>query len=318
MKSNNSFTKRLILFLSVVIMFAAVSWLWWIDGTAPPAPTDSKPIIFVIQKGDGVRTIAANLAGQNLIRSSTAFFLLVKLMGIERSLQAGDFRLNRTMSASDIASVLTHGYLDVWVTTLEGWRIEEMANRLAKDLDIPEGEFIKNAQEGYMFPDTYLIPRDASAAAIAKIFRDTFTQKVASQFNVTNDTVILASIVEREGRSDSDRPTIAGILLKRLKAGWPLQADATLQYALGYQPGEKSWWKKNLTSEDKKIRSPYNTYRLPGLPPAPISNPGLSSLKAVIDPKDSDYWFYLHDNEGNVHFAKTIEEHNENIAKYLQ
>lgn len=326
MKSNNPPSKRLIIFFLVLVMVAAGTWLWWVDGTAPVAPTDTKPIMFVIQKGDGVRTIAANLASQNLIRSSTAFFLLVKLMGIERSLQAGDFRLNRTMSASGIATELTHGYLDVWVTTLEGWRIEEIANRLAKDLDIPEGEFLKVSQEGYMFPDTYLIPRDASAAAIARIFLDTFHQKVTDQMRedakkqglTFDEAIILASIVEREGRTDEDRPVIAGILLKRLDAGWPLQADATLQYALGYQASEKNWWKKALTAGDKKIRSPFNTYLKPGLPPAPISNPGLASIRAVIYPENSPYWYYLHDAESNVHYASTIEEHTKNIATYLQ
>ena len=326
MKSNNTVPKRVIIFFVVLILLLLGSWLWWIDGTSPVAPLDPKPIMFVVRQGDGVRTIAANLANQNLIRSSTAFFVLVKIMGLEKSLQAGDFRLNRALGADEIASELTHGYLDVWVTTLEGWRNEEIANQLAKDLDIPEGEFLKVAQEGYMFPDTYLIPRDASAAAIANIFRSTFDQKITEQMKVdaqkqgltVEEVIILASIVEREGRTSEDRPVIAGILLKRLNADWPLQADATLQYALGYQATEKSWWKKSLTTEDKKIRSAFNTYLNPGLPPRPISSPGLASLKAVIYPQESAFWFYLHDNDGNVHYAATIEEHNENIARYLQ
>lgn len=130
--------------------------------------------------------------------------------------------------------------------------------------------------------------------------------------------IILASIVEREGRSAEDRPIIAGILLKRLKADWPLQTDATLQYALGYQAREKSWWKKSLTLEDKNVRSAYNTYLNPGLPPGPISNPGIESIKAVIYPKESEYWYYLHDPAGSVHYATTIEEHNANVAQYLR
>jgi UPF0755 protein len=129
--------------------------------------------------------------------------------------------------------------------------------------------------------------------------------------------MVLASIVEREGRTDEDRPVIAGILLKRLNSDWPLQADATLQYALGYQAFEKSWWKKALTVEDKKIRSPYNTYLNAGLPPAPISNPGLSSIRAVVYPTVSPYWYYLHDPQGRVHYATTLEEHEQNIASYL-
>lgn len=326
MKSNNTISKRLSIFFLVVIALVGGGWFWWIDGTAPANITDKKPTIFVVHSGDGVRTIAANLASQNLVRSPTAFFVLVKLVGLERSLQAGDFRLNRSMSSREIASELTHGYLDIWVTTLEGWRVEEIASRLAKDLDIPESEFLKVAREGYMFPDTYLIPKDATPAAIAKIFLDTFNQKVTSQMREDakkqglslEEVVTLASVVEREGRTNEDRPTIAGILIKRLQASWPLQADATIQYALGYQLGEKSWWKKNLTSSDKKVRSPYNTYLNPGLPPEPISNPGLSSIQAVIYPVETPFWYYLHDEGGSVHYAKTIEEHTENIAKYLQ
>ena len=129
--------------------------------------------------------------------------------------------------------------------------------------------------------------------------------------------ITLASIVEREGRTASDRPVIAGILLKRLRANWPLETDATLQFALGYQPQEKTWWKKEITVEDKKIDSPYNTYLNTGLPPGPIANPGLQSIKAVIYPEPTDYWYYLHDSKGVAHYAKTLDGHNANIAKYL-
>ncbi len=133
-----------------------------------------------------------------------------------------------------------------------------------------------------------------------------------------NDVIILASVVEREGRTDEDRPVIAGILLKRLKADWPLQTDATIQYALGYQPFEKSWWKKFLSADDKKIKSPYNTYIHQGLPPGPIANPGLSSINAVISLKETSYWYYLHDPKGVAHFGVTLEDHEKNIATYLQ
>lgn len=312
----------------VIAIFIAIfgGGLWWTDAMSPVDSADKTPELFVVQKGEGVKSIAFRLAGERLIRSSTGFFVLVKLMGIDDQLEAGDFRLNKSMSAKDIATELTHGTLDVWVTTLEGWRSEEIAQKINKDLDIPETEFLKYQKEGYMFPDTYLLPRDASASAIVKIFRDTFDKKITDQMRIDaqksgltfDNVIILASIVEREGRTDSDRPVIAGILLQRLKARWPLQTDATIQYALGYQPLEKTWWKKNLSDSDKKIDSPYNTYRNPGLPPAPIANPGLASIKAVIYPTETGYWYYLHDKNGDVHYAATIEEHNENIAKYLQ
>lgn len=325
MKSADTVLIRLLLLLFVVFIALGSSFLWWRDAVSSVSSEDTKPVIFTIQTGEGVRTIANRLKQENLIRSSTGFFLIVKFMGIGTQLQAGDFRLNRTMNAAAVAQELTHGMKDVWLTTLEGWRDEEVAGKLAKDLDIPETEFLKYAQIGYMFPDTYLIPRDSSAAGIAQIFLSTFNKKVTPQMKADSDKtglslkdiIILASIVEREGNTPQDRPIIAGILLKRLKADWPLQTDATLQYALGYQSQEKSWWKKFLTDADKKLQSPYNTYLNTGLPPGPISNPGLESIKSVIYPQASENWYYIHDTEGKVHFAKTLDDHNANIAKYL-
>lgn len=327
MKSHNirSFWSRFIVFIIVTLLVVGVSYGWWTDSTRAVEPKDTTPVSFTIHAGDGVRAIAANLSENGLIRSPTAFFILVKWMGIEKNLQAGDFRLNRAMDGKTIALSLTHGYQDVWITTLEGWRDEEIAQELSKNLDIPTTVFLKAAREGYMFPDTYRVPHDATAGAVVNMFRTTFDEKVtpamreafAKEGLTIDQAITLASIVEREGRTSSDRPVIAGILLKRFKAGWPLQADATLQYALGYQSAEKSWWKKYLTDADRAVESPYNTYLHTGLPPGPICNPGLSSITAVAYPTMTDYWYYLHDPSGDVHYAKTIDEHNANIAKYL-
>ncbi|OGG09305.1 hypothetical protein A2154_03130, partial [Candidatus Gottesmanbacteria bacterium RBG_16_43_7] len=275
--------------------------------------------------GQSVKQIVANLAKNDLIRSPTAFYLLVKLMGLERTLQAGTYRINKSMTARDIAVNLTHGRQDTWITTLEGWRVEEIATELTKNLGLPESEFLKYAVEGYMFPDTYSIPKESTAAAIANIFLDTFNRKITQKMKADaialglsfEDVVILASLVEREGKTEYDRPIIAGILLNRLQISWPLQVDASLQYILGYQALEKTWWKKNLQVTDKDIDSKFNTYKYPGLPPAPISNPGLSALMSVIYPARTSYMYYLHDSQGDVHFAATLEEHNQNIDKYL-
>jgi UPF0755 protein len=328
MKSNktHTFFSRLIILFLLAVVAAWGGWFWWRYSIAPVDPTDTAPIMFAVSQGEGGKEIAADLAKQNLIHSSTGFYLLIKLLGIETQMQAGDFRLNKSMDARTIALELTHGILDVWVTTLEGWRNEEIATQLAKNLDIPEDQFLQYATEGYMFPDTYLIPRDATGAAVAKMFWDNFNKKVTPQMQedakktglTLAQTITLASLVEREGKTDSDRPMIAGILLNRINLGMPLQADATLQYSLGYQPFEKTWWKKELTVDDKKINSPYNTYSNPGLPPGPIANPGLASIKAAIYPASTDYLYYLHDKTGAAHYAKTIEEHTANIVKYLQ
>lgn len=328
MRSNktSSVGVRVIVFFLVVIGIAGGGMLWWQERLQAVDPLDTTPLQFRVESGQGVRAIASDLASEKLIRSPIAFFLLVKIRGLETSLQAGNFRLSRSMDSRMIAQHLTRGFEDVWITMLEGWRKEEVANVLSKDLDIPETEFLKVAEEGYMFPDTYRVPRDATAGAVVAMLRTTFDEKIASQMQQLTNTsgyslhelVILASIIEREGKTDTDRPVIAGILFKRLAQGWPLQVDATLQYALGYQSHERSWWKSALTNEDKKIQSPYNTYANTGLPPGPICNPGLSSIQAVFSPKETDYWYYIHDPKGNVHYAETLEQHNANISRYLR
>lgn len=317
---------RIVVLASLTVLFLGLGFVWWKISLTPVDPVNKTPQIFVVKKGEGVREIASRLRKEGLIKNQIAFFLLIKKLGIDQNLQAGDFRLNPSMDAKTIAQTLTRGMLDVWITILEGWRSEEIALKLAGELSLPEAQFLKYAEEGYMFPDTYLIPKDATAAAIVKILRDNFDKKFTKNLQeeavkrwlTPEKVIILASIVEKEASGDEDRDIIAGILLKRLNRGWPLQADATIQYILGYQPEERTWWKKTLTNADKKVVSPYNTYQNPGLPSGPIANPGLASIKAVIYLQETDFWYYLHDQEGKVHFAKTIEEHEENIAKFLK
>ncbi len=326
MKLNNIVKVRII--VTVIIIFFSVlgGYLWWTYAMGPVDTNDTTPMMFVVPRGQGSKELSKRLATTGLIRSQIGFYLLVRFFGTDGQIQAGDFRLNKSMDAKTIASELTRGMLDVWVTTLEGWRNEEIAMVLSKDLNIPEKEFLEVAQEGYMFPDTYLIPKDATAGAIVSMFIDNFNKKVTPEMLSTlkkegmtkDELVIIASLVEREGRTNTDRPIIAGILLNRLRRNWPLQVDATLQYALGYQQREKIWWKKELTDEDKKIDSQYNTYLNPGLPPAPIANSGLEAIKAVINSQVTEYMFYLHDKNGVAHYAKTIEGHVENITKYLE
>ncbi len=314
------------LILGIFVLLAlGLGWVWWNDANSPFDLKNHTTKIFVVSPGESVRTIATRLKNEKLIKDQIGFFLQVKFRGMGENLQAGDFRLSPSMSVSEIINELTHGTLDAWVTTLEGWRVEEIALKLAQDLAIPEQEFLKHAREGYMFPDTYLIPKDASASAVVQMFLDNFEKKVNKQVKAgienqgltLEEGIVLASIVEREGRTATDRPVIAGILLKRLQHDWPLQADATLQYMLGYQPQEKTWWKKVLTDADKKNNSPYNTYRNVGLPPKPISNPGLAAINAAAKPQTTNYWYYLHDDRGEVHYAETLAEHEANIRTYL-
>ncbi len=316
--------KKIFIFLTAIVMSTLFLYLIYREGALPVDRAKTETKIFVIRKGDGLNAIIKNLASESLIRNRIVFYIVVKQLGIEKSIQAGDFRLSPSMSAHDIAKTLTHGTLDVWTTVIEGLRREEIASVISKNFDIPEIEFIQRAPEGYLFPDTYLIPKTATAEMIVSIFQNNFENKFSgiSKANTSltkHQIVTLASLVEREVRRDEDRLTVANIIVKRMKNDWPLQIDAAVQYAAGYQPNEKTWWKKNLTLDDLAIKSPYNTYKNTGLPPGPISNPGLASLQAAANANGStQYWYYLSDTSGNIHYAETLEEHNVNIQKYLR
>lgn len=294
---------------------------WWIWGTQPVEKNSTSTQLFVVKKGTGVKEIANDLKTQNLIRDRVIFFLTVRQKGIESKIQAGDFRLSPSMSASQIADNLTHGSLDVWITVPEGRRADEIADTLKKEIPNYNESWRTelNQHEGYLFPDTYLFPKDATIKQIISIMRNNFRSKYTTLPSTKlseSKVVILASLVEREAKLADDRPLVASVLLNRLEIEMPLQVDATVQYVLGYQASERSWWKRHLTFDDLKINSRYNTYRNAGYPPAPIANPGLSALTAVIQPANTDYLFYISDSTGKNHYAKTLDQHNSNIRKY--
>ncbi len=318
--------KRIFIFLIILFIFFAMAWMWWQQAISPVDKTSTTYTSFTITRGEDARTIAKNLQKEGLIRDPIAFFLYARFFGIGQKLQSGEFRLSPSQNLATIATSLTHGTSDVWVTIVEGWRNEEIALKLAQDFSIPETEFLKIARIGYMFPDTYLVPKDASASTVASLFFDNFNKKVTPNLISkakekglsTDDLITVASLVEREARLNEDRPIVASVILNRLKIGMKLDIDATVQYILGYQPNEKSWWKKNLTLEDLAISSPYNTYKNAGLPPEPICNPGIAVITAVVNAPQTDYIYYVSDKSGKIHPAKTLEEHNQNVTKYVQ
>ncbi len=315
--------KRLVVAAVILLVGIAATGFWWTNGLLPANAKDKTPIIFVVRKGEGVREIANRLKSEKLIRDPIVFFLFTRFQGLDKQIQAGDFRINASLTTPEVAGALTHGTLDIWITIPEGQRALEIAEALKDKLPTYKvswnEELVKN--EGYLFPDTYLIPRDADINFIISLLRNTFTNKYsalgAPQNGLTqNQVVVIASMVEREARHDEDRPLIASVILNRLDIGMKLDIDATIQYALGYQPEQKRWWKKDLTTDDLKLNSPYNTYKVAGLPPTPISNPGLASLNAVINPAKTNYLFYMTDAKGVNHYAGTISQHNENIKKF--
>lgn len=309
--------KRIVwlIILTVVLFFGFK--LWW-SSQLSAVSSDQTSIVFVVDKGESFSQVVKDLKTAKLIKSSYAFNILAKQSNLVSKVEAGTFRLSPSQTSREILKILTEQPLDNWVTLIEGWRVEEMAQKLGD-------EFLKYAKEGYMFPDTYLFPKDYSTEQIATKLRNTFDLKYSDDLKAKikalelteNQGVILASIVEREARSDEVRRMVASILLKRLKIGMALNADATVQYALGYQPSEKSWWKRHLTHDDLKADSAYNTYLHSGLPPKPIANPSLSSLKAVANADPStEYLYYYHDSKGSSYYGKTLEEHNANVANH--
>ncbi len=322
-----------ILFLPFFSLALIVAFLLWFKSASSPVSGDASLKDFLIVRGLSGSQIGEKLYKEGLIKSSLAFKIYIQLTGKANKIQAGEYQLSQNFNLFKIVDELVKGPAEIWVTIPEGLRREEIALRYSEALGTGEEfrkEFLEASQgmEGYLFPDTYLFAKTASASAIVRKMRRTFDLKIegmkaeieAGSLSL-EEVVTLASIVERESKFDEERPIIAGILINRLNIGMGLQADATVQYAVANANcrarKECNWWPTVLTKDELKINSPYNTYRFKGLPPGPIANPGLSSIKAAILPKTSNYLYYLHDDGGVAHYAETLEEHNQNIRIYL-
>ena len=331
--------KRYFIPLALIILAAitAVVAFFWYNENTKPVSADKNTVEFVVPKGRSAVQIANLLYENKLIRSPLAFKIYVQLNGKSQSIQAGEFKLSPSQNLREIVNDLMKGPLELWVTIPEGLRREEVVERYVKSLEMTEAqadqfrnEFLLETKdkEGQLFPDTYLFPRDVSAAKVISVMNNTFNKKI-DEIGAKNSPdltveaiVVLASIIERETKTDAERPIVAGILNNRLEIGMALQTDATVQYAVASAKCRaqsakcENWWPV-LTRDDLQVESPFNTYKYNGLPPAPIANPGLSSLKAAFQPTESEYLYYIHDPDGNIHYAKTLPEHNENVRKYL-
>ena len=280
--------------------------------------------------------IGQKLYKEGFIKSPLAFKMYVQINGIAKKIQPGIFNLSSSQTLAEIAERLTRNPDEMRVTIPEGLRREEVVEILIAGLEIEDGDvadfrnaFLTGSQgkEGYLFPDTYdFLPGTPADKVVARL-NQTFELKIKqiggsypSGYNL-NDIVVIASLIEREAKTNEERPVIAGIIYKRLENDWPLQIDAAVQYAVANSKCKiqsskcDNWW-PILTRQDMDIDSPYNTYKYQGIPPAPIANPGLESLKAAANPVASDYFFYIH-ADGKIYYAKTLDEHNDNVRKYL-
>ncbi len=313
--------------LIVVAVAAVVGYVWSL--TRPVAPDNTQLQEIVIPRGASVVSIADRLQESGLIQSQLAFRIAVKQLGIEGNLQAGTFELSPAMTSYELARSLTEGTRDVWITLLEGWRMEQIAAYLDNQelvlFDREEFEQLAVDDDGYLFPETYLIPKASTAQDVHQLLRDTFDERVLQgldeEFSASErsqqDIITMASIVEREARDYEQMRHVAGILWNRIDIGMALQVDATLQYITGYNNRQETWWEQPSPAA-KEIDSAYNTYQNPGLPPGPIANPSLQAVRATLDPLESDELFYLHDTQGNMYYAETLQGHNRNIDQYLR
>lgn len=312
------------IFTFIIIIFLVGIFFWWSHGNAPVDSKNTTQKTFSVAKGQGLKETAKRLQDAGLITDWLVFYLIAKGQHLDNNLQAGDFTLSPSMSASQIAQALTHSNSDIRITAPEGKRAEEIADILQQHMPNFQDSWRKtlNANEGYLFPDTYFFQKDATIDEIVAKMRKNFDDKYAtlqvpsSQRLTQEHVVTLASIVEREARSEHDMAYVASTFENRLNQGMPLGSDVTLEYALGYQANKKTWWKEDLTVNDLALKTPYNTRLVTGLPPTPISNPGLTALNAVVNAPPSNYLYFLADKNGIVHFAKTHEEHLANIQKY--
>lgn len=270
------------------------------------------------------------LKEQEYIRNEWAFEFALKRRGGE--IEPGGYKISKSMSAWKIAKILTSEPYMKWVVIPEGLRKEQIAEILATKLGWKEQEksdwitkftaMKYDYVEGVYFPDTYLIPKDESGLEIAQRFINKFNEEFALysekfiKANIKWDTALkIASLVQREAAGKDDMPLIAGIIWNRLLKGMKLEIDATVQYARGKT--ENNWWSP-IKPADIQIDSPYNTYLYKGLPPHPIANPGIEAIDAVLNSTETECLYYLHDQNRQIHCAKTYEEHKANIEKYLK
>lgn len=283
----------------------------------------SDGIMIEIKKGYGARQVGNALESQGIIKSSTAFVGLVSVLGDDNNIAYGTYLFKKPLNIFEAEKVVTHGVFGISpkkITIPEGFTNIQIADRLAANLSKFDKDLFLNiasTSDGYLYPETYyFLPSDSESVIWNKMLK-TFnekTQELDSLFANSNrpkqDIIIMASILEREVKSQEDKKIVGGMLWNRIAIGMPLQVDATLAY-------ERDKDSYTLTTADLRADSPYNTYTRRGLPPTPISNPGYDAIVGALDPVQSDYLFFLTNREGKVYYAKTYAEHLRNKAKYF-
>ncbi len=319
-----------------IVVVLGLAGLVLVAATLRPVDPHGQPRIITVPPGASPVEIGQLLVGAGLIRRSTDFVTFVRVRGWAYSLHEGDYQLSPAMGLQEIAEALVRGkVVEHAVTIPEGFTAAEIAGVLEREDLVDPTRFVRLSQhgaaefdhaflralpttslEGYLFPDTYRIPRHLPERKIIALFLDRFAQVVLPRWNARTDSgttlhemVTIASLVEREAKVPTERPVIAGVLYNRLRRGWRLEVDATVLYALGRH-------KATVTYEDLKVDSPYNTYLHAGLPPGPIASPGLKAIEAALAPAQTDYLFYVARPDGSHEFSRTFADHLAAVRRY--
>ncbi|HHU33151.1 MAG: endolytic transglycosylase MltG [Zhaonellaceae bacterium] len=330
--------KRYNFFLVILILVLLLA-VYMLNELTEAASEVSREVRITIPAGSSNQEIARILAEHKIIKNKFAFLLYSKYLGYDRSLKAGSYELDPSWDLVRILEELKKGQVRSTTFTIpEGYTIEQIAERLSKNglvnkekflsltnspqFELPFLEGVKNEGyllEGYLFPDTYQVAEEMDEADIIRMMLNRFTEVYdepkrdkAKKMGLTDHELItIASMIEKEAKYDQDRALIASVIYNRLQIGMPLQIDATIQFALETH-------KAKLKYKDLEVESPYNTYKILGLPPGPIGAPGKASIVAALYPKETDFLYYLAKQDGTHVFSRTLEEHNAAKQKYLK
>jgi len=315
-------------FVSVIIL-ASLVYGWTLFG---PVGTSKQLEVFIVPEVKGGFDLVAELNKQKFIKNTKAFQYLINTFAKDKEIKSGGFRLSQNMNAWQILKKVTGKPDLAWVVISFCPRKEQVGEKLASALGWSQEELTKwntvytktkpEYFEGVYYPDTYLLPVDETGAQIAQRLINHFNEKFAplsDKFIAKNikwtTGLKIASLIAREAGGVDDMKIISGIIWNRLNEGMPLQIDATMQYTLG-KDANGSWW-GTIDLSEKQKDSPYNSYLYKGLPPTPICSPNIDAIEAALDPLETDCLYYLHDDNKQIHCAKTYKEHLVNIKKYL-
>jgi len=329
--------KKLLLLLVLIVLGAGGTVFWLVQGARTPFQGyGPEPQIVEISSGESTGAIGRRLIAAGVVRDTLTFRVALRLSGADRRLQAGEYRFEQPMSAVDVVGKIARGEVDLLPLTFpEGLTVAEMSKIFEASGRGTARSFVDAARdpslvraidpqardlEGYLFPDTYALPRRADAARVVHVMATRFLQVLTPELRTAAEgrglsvrqLVTLASIIEKETARADERPLVAAVYSNRLKIGMGLQCDPTVIYALQLA----GRFDGNLRRDDLAFDSPYNTYKYAGLPPGPIAAPGKGSLEAAARPADASYLYFVSRNDGSHEFARTLEEHNENVRKF--